>query len=267
MCGLPGRSPGHLLRAAALALYLVRGFCSQCAGCACRRPRPGGGGATCSRPRLCVAALGAVGSTLTLSHARCSSFTLVAAVGDQRGLLQSWALLFPIPSTAGIYRMARAVGSEALGVLLAAPLILAWSTVRLGDPSLRVGGDGRGRALRITARSPSARCLRPSGDGAAVSHLITPFLVWAALRFHIRGAASAVSCGGGRLWNTASGNGPFAAALAPGGGVGAALAGIPRRSYAPRHWAGALCASAPRRMRLARSPRKWRPRQMAGHCS
>ncbi len=112
--------------------------------------------------------------------------------------------------------------SDALGVLLVAPLILAWSTARPGDwasvPRLRVlEAAAIGLGTAITAQIAFGAMPGPSGAVVPLSHLITPFLVWAALRFHIRGAASAVAVAAlVALWNTASGNGPFAAALAPG---------------------------------------------------
>ncbi len=112
--------------------------------------------------------------------------------------------------------------SEALGVLLVAPLILAWSTARPADwssvPRLRIlEAAAVALGTAITAQIAFGAMPGPSGAVVPLSHLITPFLVWAALRFYIRGAASAVALAAlVALWNTASGNGPFAAALAPG---------------------------------------------------
>jgi signal transduction histidine kinase/CheY-like chemotaxis protein len=112
--------------------------------------------------------------------------------------------------------------SDALGVLLVAPLILAWSSARPSDwasvPRLRVlEAAAIGLGTAITAQIAFGAMPGPSGAVVPLSHLITPFLVWAALRFHIRGAASAVAVAAlVALWNTATGNGPFAAALAPG---------------------------------------------------
>jgi signal transduction histidine kinase/CheY-like chemotaxis protein len=112
--------------------------------------------------------------------------------------------------------------SEALGVVLVAPLILAWSTARPGDWSvvslLRVlEATVVTLGTAVTAQIAFGATPGPSGAVVPLSHLITPFLVWSALRFHIRGAASAVAVAAlVALWNTANGNGPFAAALAPG---------------------------------------------------
>ena len=112
--------------------------------------------------------------------------------------------------------------SEALGVLLVAPLILTWSTARPGDWStvswkrvLEAAAVGLGTA--VTAQVAFGAMPGPSGAVVPLTHLVTPFLMWGALRFQIRGAASVVAVAAAvALWNTASGNGPFAAALAPG---------------------------------------------------
>jgi signal transduction histidine kinase/CheY-like chemotaxis protein len=112
--------------------------------------------------------------------------------------------------------------SEALGVVLVAPLILAWSTARPGDwaavspwRTLEAVGVALGTAL--TAQFAFGALPGPSGAVVPLTHLITPFLVWSALRFHIRGAASTIAIVALiALWNTAMGNGPFAAALPAG---------------------------------------------------
>jgi signal transduction histidine kinase/CheY-like chemotaxis protein len=150
-------------------------------------------------------------------------FTLVAAVGMNA---LAAALGAAVPHFFYGWDFATEWGvwwvSDALGVLLVAPLILAWSTARPRDwstvPPLRVlEAAAVALGTAITAQIAFGAMPGPSGAVVPLSHLITPFLVWAALRFHIRGAASAVAVAAVvALWNTASGNGPFAAALAPG---------------------------------------------------
>jgi signal transduction histidine kinase/CheY-like chemotaxis protein len=112
--------------------------------------------------------------------------------------------------------------SEALGLLLVAPVILTWSTARPGDWStvswkrvLEAAGVGLGTA--VTAHVAFGAMPGPSGAVVPLTHLVTPFLMWGALRFQIRGAASAIGVAAlVAVWNTASGNGPFAAALPAG---------------------------------------------------
>jgi signal transduction histidine kinase/CheY-like chemotaxis protein len=112
--------------------------------------------------------------------------------------------------------------SEALGVILVAPLILAWSTARPGDwatvsPLRFLEACAVALGTAVTAQIAFGAMPGPSGAVVPLTHLVTPFLVWSALRFHIRGAASAIAVAAlVALWNTANGNGPFAAALAPG---------------------------------------------------
>jgi signal transduction histidine kinase/ActR/RegA family two-component response regulator len=112
--------------------------------------------------------------------------------------------------------------SEALGVMLMAPLILAWSTARLRQwPRLSAARVLEALAVAagtaVTAQIAFGGSPGPSGAVVPYTHLVAPFLVWAALRFHIRGATSVLAVAtivAG--WNTALGNGPFAAALGPG---------------------------------------------------
>jgi len=109
--------------------------------------------------------------------------------------------------------------SEALGVVLVAPLILAWSTAHPRDwsrlsPARVLEALAVALGTAVTAQIAFGASPGPSGAVVPYTHLVLPFLVWGALRFHIRGAASALAVAtivAG--WNTALGNGPFAAAL------------------------------------------------------
>ena len=112
--------------------------------------------------------------------------------------------------------------SEALGVVLVAPLILAWSTAHPRDwsrltPLRALEGLIVALGTALTAQVAFGAMPGPSGAIVPYTHLVSPFLVWGALRFHIRGAASVLAIAtivAG--WNTALGNGPFAAALGTG---------------------------------------------------
>src|SRR5262249_61381169 len=92
---------------------------------------------------------------------------------------------------------------DASGVLVAAPALLTW--VASGFASIRrrdlLEGAGVMLALAILAELP------PQRD---VPFIVFPVLLWAALRFGPRGAATAivVVCSI-TVWNTAQSDGPF----------------------------------------------------------
>ena len=91
---------------------------------------------------------------------------------------------------------------DAAGVLVVAPVILTWASSGLAAPAARRrGGRGRARPARAAGQLP------PQRD---VPYIVFPVLLWAALRFGPRGAATAilVVCSI-TVWNTAQNDGPF----------------------------------------------------------
>ncbi len=113
--------------------------------------------------------------------------------------------------------------SDALSILLIAPLVLAWSEFR---PSAFRQIDRKRAAealICFTALilvSNWAFTAQPVAGGGVppLMHFIVPFLVWAALRFGTRGQSAAVILLAGiSIWDTMHGSGPFSAAfVAPG---------------------------------------------------
>ncbi len=109
--------------------------------------------------------------------------------------------------------------SDALGMLLVVPLVLAWS-------GLRIGALGRFRARRaaegvvcfaglvlVSHWAFSAQPI-PGGGVPPLMHFIAPFLVWAALRFGTRGQSAALALlTGVSVWCTMRGLGLFSAAF------------------------------------------------------
>ena len=92
---------------------------------------------------------------------------------------------------------------DASGVLVVAPVILTWATTGLKGIRRR---DGVEMALVLTLLVALAELL-PQRD---VPYVVFPVLLWAALRFGPRGAATAilVVCSL-TIWNTAQSDGPF----------------------------------------------------------
>ena len=92
---------------------------------------------------------------------------------------------------------------DAAGVLVVAPVILTWASLglrRLGRPQLIEGGIVLVLLVALTT-------LPPQRD---VPFIVFPVLLWAAIRFGPRGAATAilVVCGI-TVWKTAQNDGPF----------------------------------------------------------
>lgn len=110
--------------------------------------------------------------------------------------------------------------SDFLGILLVAPLVVAWAPLRLADlrPSPRRALEAAGCFTGLALVAHWAFSVGPAtGGGAAppLTHFLIPFLVWAALRFGTAGQSAAVllltliS-----VWDTMQGLGPFSAAFA-----------------------------------------------------
>jgi signal transduction histidine kinase len=92
---------------------------------------------------------------------------------------------------------------DAAGVLVVAPVILTWATAGLKDIGRREGIEGGLVLVLLVALAE----LPPQRD---VPYIVFPVLLWAAVRFGPRGAATAilVVCSI-TVWNTAQNDGPF----------------------------------------------------------
>ena len=92
---------------------------------------------------------------------------------------------------------------DAAGVLVVAPFILTWASTGLAGFGRRQIAEGAVVLVLLVALS----ILPPQRD---VPYIVFPVLLWAAVRFGPRGAASAilVVCSI-TVWNTAGNNGPF----------------------------------------------------------
>ena len=160
---------------------------------------------------------------------------LVAAHGDAgRGLLVP-ALRRAASASSGRWPSS----PTSLGMLLIAPLVLAWSRARLA----------RGAATQARARLPelvvlyvgprrhhalssSRSALRRDGIMPPLAYLCAPFLIWAALRFGLRAATLGLAVFGLICyWHTAHGFGPFAVDRVADVAVAAAPAGLPRHDH------------------------------------
>ena len=106
--------------------------------------------------------------------------------------------------------------SAVLGMLLLAPLVLAWSRHGLGDAI----AEGRARVpevialytgLMFTGYYIFASSPDPAGVKPTLLYLCAPFLIWAALRFGLRSSTLALAMFGLLCyWYTGHGSGPFA---------------------------------------------------------
>jgi signal transduction histidine kinase len=92
---------------------------------------------------------------------------------------------------------------DAAGALVVAPVILTWASIGLRDLDRRRVAEGALVLALLTALAP----LPPQRD---VPYIVFPGLLWAAIRFGPRGAATAtfVVCSI-TVWNTAQNDGPF----------------------------------------------------------
>jgi PAS domain S-box-containing protein len=109
--------------------------------------------------------------------------------------------------------------SDALGMLLITPFIVSWSDFRLLELrrlTARAMIEGTLCALGLVAISRWSFGERPEPNGAVapLTHFLIPFLVWASLRFGVRGQSTAVVivCAIS-VTETMNGMGPFSAAF------------------------------------------------------
>ena len=109
--------------------------------------------------------------------------------------------------------------SDALGMLLITPFVVAWSDFRLAELrrlSPRALAEGAVCAAGLVLVSHWAFGVHPASNGAVppLTHFLIPFLVWAALRWGVRGQSTAVMivCAIS-VWDTMRGLGPFSAAF------------------------------------------------------
>ena len=109
--------------------------------------------------------------------------------------------------------------SDALGLLLVVPLVLAWADFERTDwRQMRPGRIAEGvlafGGLVWTAYLAFTTAPGPHGAVVPLQHLIAPFLIWTALRFGARGQSlSVVLLSTVAVWGTMRGLGPFSVAI------------------------------------------------------
>ena len=147
-------------------------------------------------------------------------FVLVAPVGANLLAAAGGAFISLVPGEQTLLQTFRVWWvSDALGMLLSVPLVLAWWDFR---PSAL-------RRIRAKRAAEAAFCFAglaltsfwafsaqpiPGGGVPPLTHFIIPFLVWAALRLGTRGQSAALLLlSTVSLWCTMDGLGPFSAAF------------------------------------------------------
>jgi signal transduction histidine kinase len=102
---------------------------------------------------------------------------------------------------------------DALGALIVAPLLLTWSNVRAFKlrPVRLVEVAVLGGALTATCVAVFFRHPGDEGYPFEFPYVLYPLFIWAAIRFGLRGAATATALVASlAIWGTARGGGPFA---------------------------------------------------------
>ena len=162
-----------------------------------------------------------MGAPLRLDQIRkLVAFVLVAPVGANLVAASAGALISLAHGEQNFLQTFRVWWvSDALGMLVSVPLVLAWWDLRLSalkrvrakraaETALCFGG--------LTLTSFWAFSAQPVAGGGVppLTHFIIPFLVWAALRLGTRGQSAAVLLLSTiSLWCTMAGTGPFSAAF------------------------------------------------------
>jgi signal transduction histidine kinase len=136
---------------------------------------------------------------------------LSTAVSASFGAVSLWLAGLVPPDRFTATWLAWWVG-DAVADLVVAPLLLTWFAPRVMLVNRERAVEFIFLALALVVTSsilfasdwlgPTVTTLQP--------YLLSPFLIWAALRFYVRGAASAIFLVSGiAVWGTAAGRGPF----------------------------------------------------------
>lgn len=109
--------------------------------------------------------------------------------------------------------------SDALGIALVTPFVIAWADAGILDwrgwPGWRLmEALALGAGVLMCAHLAFSAQPGPSGAVVPLTHLVVPFLLWALLRFEARGGTAAVALlAGVAVFQTLRERGPFSAAL------------------------------------------------------
>lgn len=135
--------------------------------------------------------LAAVGSSIVSATIGVASLTLFGIVSPDR-----------FPTTWGAWWL-----GDAIGDLIVAPLLLTW--IPTGDAAGRDSRRAEGAALTVALAVASVYIFDVTRGGMAT--LLAPLLVWAAIRFEQRGAATSMFLVASiAIWGTSRGHGLFA---------------------------------------------------------
>ena len=147
-------------------------------------------------------------------------FALVAPVGANLLAAGAGAFISLVPGEQTFLQTFRVWWvSDALGMLLSVPLVLAWSDFRPGAlkrirPERAVEAIFCFAGLALTSYWAFSARPVPGGGVPPLTHFIIPFLVWAALRLGTRGQSAALLLLSTiSAWCTMRGLGPFSAAF------------------------------------------------------
>jgi signal transduction histidine kinase len=102
---------------------------------------------------------------------------------------------------------------DALGLLIVAPLLLTWATSRAFEVRPARIAEAAVLGCALTGACIAVFFRGPNSDGYPFDfpYVLYPLFIWAAIRFGLRGAASATALVAGlAIWGTARGGGPFA---------------------------------------------------------